>query len=76
MQHEGKKPLTVYVGPSLYGVDYNWFFDQMAEEISKNINVPEFVTNMEPDFSTTTPLHRLVSKVVLMKSVQEYFEYR
>ena len=76
VQHEGKKPLEVQVGPSIYGVDYSWFFDQMSEEIAKNINVPQYVEAMETDFSSSTKVHKIVGKIVLMKSVQEYFEYK
>ena len=76
VQHEGKKKLTVRTGPSIYGTDYGWFFNQMSEEIAKNIKVPEFVNKMESDFSTSNKIHKMVSKIVLMKSVEEYFEYR
>ena len=58
VQHEGKKKLTVMVGPSIYGVDYDWFFKQMSEEIDKNINVPNYVEKMTSDFSTSTKVHR------------------
>ena len=76
VQHEGKKELTVVTGPSIYGTDYAWFFDQMAKEIKANINKPRFVDAMaSPNFSTTTPIHRLVANVVLMKSVEEFFSY-
>ena len=58
VQHEGKKKLTVRVGPSIYGVNYDWFFKQMSEEIAKNINVPNYVEKMTSDFSTSTKVHR------------------
>jgi len=76
VQHEGKKDLTVTVGPSIYGVDYSWFFTQMAGEIEKNINVPEYVTIMDADFTKTSPVQNIVNKVVLMASMQEYFRYK
>eukprot|EP00092_Neocalanus_flemingeri_P054464 GFUD01064139.1.p1 GENE.GFUD01064139.1~~GFUD01064139.1.p1 ORF type:complete len:365 (+),score=90.31 GFUD01064139.1:146-1240(+) len=76
VEHEGKKTLTVSVGSSIYGVNYSWFFDQMAKEIEKNINVPEYVNIMDTDFSESSSVHRIVNKVVLMASMQEYFEYR
>jgi len=75
VEHEGKKTLTVVVGPSIYGVDYSWFFDQMANEIEKNINVPEYVNIMDTDFSESSSVQRIVNRVVLMASMQEYFEY-
>ena len=67
--------MEVGVGRSIYGVDYSWFFDQMSAEIAKNINVPQYVKATETDFSSSTKVHKIVGKIVLMKSVQEYFEY-
>jgi len=71
VQHKGKKPLTVRVGPLIYGVD-SWLFDQMSEKIAENINVPNYVDKMRANFSDTTK----VQKIAIMTSVQEYFEYR
>ena len=80
VQHEGKKEIRVDVTPNqlknISGIDYSWLFDQFSEEIEKNINVPEYVQQMIPDFSTTTSVHRIVSQITLMTSVQEFFEYR
>jgi len=73
--HEGKKTLSVKVGPSIYGVDYSWFFDQMSDKIRENIKIPGYVDNMEPDFTTSTGINRIVSQIMLMNSVQEYFAY-
>merc|ERR1711963_1270550 len=78
VQHEGKKELEVIVGPpplNLDNVDYTWLFDQFSQKIEENINVPEYVQQMIPDFSTTTSVHRIVSQITLMTSVQEFFEY-
>jgi len=78
VQHEGKKELEVIVGPpplNLDSLDYTWLFDQFSQKIEENINVPEYVQQMIPDFSTTTSVHRIVSQITLMTSVQEFFEY-
>merc|ERR1712226_436312 len=76
VQHEGKKKLSVSVGPSsIYGVDYSWFFDQMSQQIKENVNVPEFVDTIQSNFSQTTKTQRIVSEITLMSSLQEYFEY-
>jgi len=80
VQHEGKKTIQVDVKPdqlkNISGIDYSWLFDQFSEGIERNINVPEYVQQMIPDFSTTTSVHRIVSQITLMTSVQEFFEYR
>merc|ERR1712141_977702 len=78
VQHEGKKELEVIVGPpplKLDSIDYTWLFDQFSQKIEENINVPEYVQQMIPDFTTTTSVHRIVSQITLMTSVQEFFEY-
>merc|ERR1712012_240661 len=79
VQHEGKKTIEVIVEPDQFknisGIDYSWLFDQFSGGIERNINVPEYVQQMIPDFSTTTSVHRIVSQITLMTSVQEFFEY-
>ena len=78
VEHEGKKELRVEVGPpplKLESLDYSWLFDQFSNGIKENIKVPKYVQQMIPDFSTTTPIHKIVSQINLMSSVQEYFEY-
>ena len=78
VQHEGKKELEVIVGRgelNVEHIDYSWSFNQFSEKIEENINVPEYVQQMIPDFTTTTSIHRIVSQITLMTSVQEYFEY-
>jgi len=77
VQHEGKRTLTVEMPPvGVDGIDYSWFFDQMSQEIAKNINVPDYVAKMKTDFSQSTSIHKIVSEVTLMSSVQEFFDYR
>ena len=76
VSHEGKKPLTVEVGPTLEGVNNEAFFDEMISQISENINKPEYTNLMESDFSQSTPVDRIVASMMLMFSFQEYFEYR
>lgn len=75
VSHEGKKTLTVEVGPSVYGVDYSWFLDQMTQQISDNIKVPNYVNLLKADFSTSTPTNVIVSEITTMASLQEFFEY-
>ena len=78
VQHEGKKTLEVIVAAGPFKVedlDYSWLFDQFSQKIEENINVPKYVQQMIPDFSTTSVTHRIVSQITLMSSVQEFFEY-
>ena len=76
VDHERKKDITVQVpDSSIYTVNYSWFFDQMTQGIKQNVKVPEFVDGMTADFSTTTPVQRIVSQVTLMHSVKQYFSF-
>ena len=76
VEQEGKKTIEIEVeDPSIYTVDYNWFFDQIAKEIKENVKVPEFVDGMAADFGTTTPVQRIVSQITLMYSVKQYFDF-
>jgi len=75
--HEGKKKLIVNVGSTttIYGVDYDWFFQAMTNAIEKNINNPEYAKIMDQDFSTSAPVQKTVNNIMLMNSFQKYFEY-
>ena len=75
VNHEGKKTLTVRVGPSIYGVDYEWFFKEMSGQIKANINKPDYTDAIESDFSSSTPVQKIVNNIMLMYSFQKYFEY-
>jgi len=76
VSHEGKKQLTVNVGPSIYGVDYDRFFQAMVSQITHNINKPEYTSLMKADFSQSTSVDRIVNNIMLMYSFKEFFEYR
>merc|ERR1712227_663276 len=76
VSHEGKKTLTVQVGPSIYGVDYEWFFKQMRSQISKNINNPEYTDLTDCNFSQSTSVQKIVNDIMLMYGFKKYFEYR
>ena len=61
---------------NIYDVDYTFFFDEMSKEISKNVKVPSYVDVISANFSSTTPVQRIVSQITLMSSLQEFFEYK
>ena len=76
VSHEGKKQLTVEIGPSLQGIGNEAFFQQMISQITENINKPNYTKIMESDFSQSNSVDRIVNSIMLMFSFQEYFEYR
>ena len=57
------------------GIDYPRFFQQMTNLIQSNINIEGFVDSIRSDFSTSTPTHKIVSEIMMMSSMQEYFDY-
>ncbi|XP_046864641.1 uncharacterized protein LOC124459160 [Xenia sp. Carnegie-2017] len=76
-QISGKKTLDVKVNSNnIYDVNYTTFFDAMSCEISKNVKVPGYVDLISADFSSSTPVQKIVSQITLMSSLQEFFEYR
>ena len=45
----------------------------MSKEISKNIKVPQYVDAITADFTTTSPVIKMVSQISIMSSLQHYF---
>lgn len=72
--HEGKKELGVEIN-KIGDIEEEWFFSQMTQQVQDNIKDPGYVSNMQPNFSTTTSLHGIVGNIAIMSSLQEYFEY-
>ncbi|XP_068679731.1 uncharacterized protein [Montipora foliosa] len=76
VDHEGKKDITVFMEErDILKVDYEYFFDEITKGIRENVKVPEFVDGTTADFSTTTPVLKIVSQITLMYSVKQYFKY-
>merc|ERR1712087_321518 len=75
VSHEGKKSLTVEIGPSLQGINNEKFFQEMISQITENINKPQYTKLMKSDFSQSTSEDKIVNSIMLMYSFQEYFEY-
>jgi len=73
--HEGKKTIDIRVGPSLSNIDYSWLFDQFTVGIRRNIKVPGYADLMQADFSTTGPEQVISCQIMLMSSLQKYFDY-
>ena len=75
VNHEGKKRLVVDAGPSVYHTDYPRFFREMSEQIRDNINKPDFTEAIQSDFSSSTPVQKIVNNIMLMYSFQKYFYF-
>ena len=75
VDHEGKKTITVVLPERLDQIDYCWLFDQFSEGIRMNIKTPGYVDLMEADFTTTTSDQLIASQIMIMSSVQKYFDF-
>ena len=75
VNHEGKKEIVVGLPGRLDQIDYSWLFNQFAKGIRMNIKTPGYVDLMEADFSTTTSDQLIASQIMLMSSVQKYFDF-
>ena len=76
VNHEGKKEIAIELPGRLDDIPYDWLFDQFSEGIRQNIKNPGYVDLMKADFSTTTSNQLVATEIMLMSSLQKYFEYR
>jgi len=75
VSHEGKKEIFIDVGPTLAGIDYSWLFSQFSSGIKANIKNPAYADIVQADFSTSSPDQVISCQVMLMASLQKYFDY-
>ena len=77
VDHEGKKELVVRRDDFVKGSpdnDWEQVFGAFSEQIQENVG-DEIHSLLTPDFSTTGPVERAASQIVLMDTFKEYFEY-
>ena len=75
--HEGKNKLVVRMDSFVKGSpDNNWeqAFGAFSDEIRKNVGA-EIHDLLTSDFSTTGPVEKAASQIVLMNTFKEYFDY-
>lgn len=74
--HEGKKTLTLLLPQFVFHGDNDWtvVFPAFAEQIAAHVG-GEAAALVEADFSNTSANDRLASQIVLMDSMQKYFNY-
>ena len=74
--HEGRKQLGVDVRPfPVFAADMGAVAQEFARLIQENVVDPELGAWALPRFSTTTDVDTSVAAVVLMATMQKYFEY-
>lgn len=74
VDHDGKKKLTVFTSGSLHTVNWDSLIRQMSDLIDQNTkgDIRKFA---ECDFTTSDLTSKTVSKVVLMSTLKNYFDY-
>ena len=74
--HEDRKELQVTRGGTRYTVDFGEMSEEMGRKIEENIIDQELKVWVIPDFTTTTQQDIVVASVILMGSMQKYFNYK
>eukprot|EP00026_Physarum_polycephalum_P010906 Phypoly_transcript_11092.p1 GENE.Phypoly_transcript_11092~~Phypoly_transcript_11092.p1 ORF type:complete len:346 (+),score=48.87 Phypoly_transcript_11092:111-1148(+) len=75
VSHQGKMDLEAFGGGNIHSADYASLIGQLSDQIDKNTK-GEIRNWIECSFSTTTPISKIVSKVVLMAAMKEYFRHK
>ncbi|KAL6715521.1 hypothetical protein ACLMJK_006482 [Lecanora helva] len=73
--HKGKKKLEIKMVGTRYTVDFGWFAEEMGRLLEKNVVDAELREWIIPSFSTTTRDDTVVGSIIMMGTLQKYFEY-
>jgi hypothetical protein len=76
VEHEGEKELTTDIGlPALEAMDMGALAQKFTLLLKENIVDNESREWIMPNFSTTTAEDKTVAAIVMMRTLQKYFEY-
>ena len=75
VSHQGKKELVVYGKGNIKSANYAGLIEQLVELIGKETK-DNYKDWLECSFTTTTPLTKTVSKIVVMGAMKNYFNYK
>jgi hypothetical protein len=75
VEHEGKKELIIESAGTIDTHDFSVFARRMTTLIQQNVKDPDLRDWIMPTFSTTTVDDRTTAAVLMMGSLQAYFEY-
>lgn len=73
---DGKKDLIVFQSATLKTADYSSISKEFLKEISKNIIDKNMEKWIIPNFSTTNPNDIIIGSIIMMSSMQKYFNYK
>ena len=75
--HEGKKELeVVFESGNRYNIDWGHFAQKICDLIEENVVDAELREWMMPAFSTTEEKDKVVASVLMMGSMQKYFDFK
>jgi hypothetical protein len=75
VSHKGKRKLVLKLPGTIYTFDWSIFAPQMTKLLSQNINDPHLRSWILPSFSTTTPTDTVTASILMMGTLQKYFEF-
>ncbi len=75
VNHDGQKELVVYGSGDIRSANYRQLVDDMVKQIEQHTKA-DIRSWMECKFSTTTATTRLVSQIICMASMKNYFSYK
>ena len=75
VNHSSKKELKVVLERLLDNQDWQKAVELWSKQIDENVKA-DIGDLMVCDFSTTTPIIRTASQVVIMDALKQYFDYR
>ncbi|KAJ1562593.1 hypothetical protein HK405_010282 [Cladochytrium tenue] len=73
--HEGQKKLKVFGMGTILTADFGQLAVQMTREMEEHIVAPDLREWILPDFSTTGDNDIVVAAIIMMGTMQKYFEY-
>ncbi|KAG0199948.1 hypothetical protein BGX28_006876 [Mortierella sp. GBA30] len=74
--HQGQRGLEIKAAGTRYSYNFGDLATQMGELIQKNVVDPELRKWIIPDFTTTTADDIIISSVIMMSTLQKYFNYK
>ena len=73
--HEGKRELTIVENGTRHTVDFGGMAKRMTDLIDENVIDPTLREWIIPNFTTTTPTDVVAASVIMMATLQAYFDY-
>ena len=76
VSHAGRVELEILDYGNIHSANFGAMAECMTELMAKNLNEPELLQWIMPDFSTTKDSDKVVASILMMGAMQKYFSYR